>query len=178
MRSRYQYQDADGVYFLTMTAIEWLPIFIQPAACEVLIESLEFCRVNKGLRIHAYVIMDNHLHLIASGPDLPGTVRAFKGFTARRIVQLAQASGREWLLNQFEYHKLRHRSASTHQVWQEGAHPQLIQGDAMWWQKVEYIHNNPVRRGWVELPEHWRYSSASEFVLGKASVLAVDTLAI
>jgi len=176
MRSRYRFVDLYGTYFLTMTIVEWIPVFTQRTVCEIIAESLSFCRANKSLCLHAYVIMENHLHLVASGPDLPGTIRAFKGFTARQILLHAQSSGQEWMLNQFEHYKQRHRTASTHQVWQEGSHPQLIQGDEMLLQKIEYIHNNPVRRGWVDLPEHWRYSSARNYLVGDQSVLEIDLL--
>jgi len=46
------------------------------------------------------------------------------------------------------------------QFWQEGHHPKRILDDKMMWQKIEYVHHNPVRRGYVDEPEHWRYSSA------------------
>jgi len=176
MRSRYQVLEPDGIYFLTATVVEWIPAFIWPAEREILIASLAHCRARKGLRLYAYVIMENHLHLVAAGPDITGTLRAFKGFTARRILEVAQASGRDWMVNQFAYYKLRHKTESTHQVWQEGLHPQLVQGEEMLRQKIAYIHNNPVRRGWVDLPEQWRYSSARNHLLGDHSVLEIDEL--
>jgi REP element-mobilizing transposase RayT len=52
---------------------------------------------------------------------------------------------------------------SDHQVWQEGFHPKQIIGDSMMIQKIEYIHNNPVKRGFVDFPEDWRYSSARNY---------------
>ncbi|MDZ4858948.1 MAG: transposase [Candidatus Hydrogenedentes bacterium] len=81
----------------------------------MIIDSLSFCRANKGLRLYAYVIMENHLHLVAGAPDLSGVMRAFKGFTAMEIVALAEASGRRGLLNQFMLYKKRYKDASRHQ---------------------------------------------------------------
>jgi hypothetical protein len=60
-------------------------------------------------------------------------------------------------------YRARHKSDREHQFWQEGSHPQMIQSDEMMWQKLEYIHNNPVRRGYVVDPLHWRYSSARNY---------------
>lgn len=120
--------------------------------------------------------MENHLHLVAGAPELSKAIKAFKGFTAREIVALAEASGRTELLNQFMVRKKRSKEASQHQVWQEGAHPQIIRDDATLNQKIEYIHNNPVRRGYVDAPEHWRYSSARNYYLDDHSVLAIDPL--
>jgi REP element-mobilizing transposase RayT len=128
------------------------------------------------MRLYAYVIMENHLHLIAGAPDLSGVMRAFKGFTAREIVALAEATGRVGLLNQFMLHKKRFKESSRHQVWQEGAHPQIIRDDDTLNQKIEYIHNNPVQRGYVDAPEHWRYSSARNYYLDDSSVLEIDPL--
>src|SRR5690606_7518506 len=99
---------------------------------------------------------------------------SFKGFTAREILREAGQSKRQWLLNQFEYFKKRHKTRSTFQVWQEGAHPQLIRDAAMFSQKAGYIHENPVRAGWVDAPEHWRYSSARNFLGLPGRVLEID----
>jgi hypothetical protein len=67
------------------------------------------------------------------------------------------------LLDQLEWHKARHKLQSRYQLWQEGYHPQQIQSDEMMLQKLEYIHNNPVCRGYVEDAAHWRYSSVSNY---------------
>ena len=66
-----------------------------------------------------------------------------------------------------------HKTESTYQVWEEGSHPQLIGSEAVMRQKLEYIHQNPVKRGYVELPEHWRYSSARDYH-GLKGLIEVD----
>ena len=80
---------------------------------------------------------------------------------------------REWLLNQFSYYRAKYKT-SSHQIWQEGFHPQEIVSDAMMLQKLEYMHNNPVRAGLVAAPEHWRYSSAHEWMPEVQPVLTCD----
>jgi REP element-mobilizing transposase RayT len=117
--------------------------------------------------------MDNHLHAILAAPDLSAVLRDLKSFTAKAILQLLTAEGRDWLLNQLEYYRAKHK-ATAHQVWQEGSHPQVINDDAMMFQKLEYLHNNPVKRGWVVAPEHWRYSSAHEWLPGAQQLLGCD----
>ena len=84
MRSRYKIVEPDGLYFLTCTIVDWIPVFQSHPYFDIITNSLTFCRANKGMRLYAYVIMENHLHLIAGAPDLSGVIRAFKGFTARR----------------------------------------------------------------------------------------------
>ncbi len=71
------------------------------------------------------------------------------------------------------FHKARHKIDRVHQVWQEGSHPEQIQGEAMMRQKLEYIHNNPVARGYVDDPAHWRYSSARNYA-GQAGLIEID----
>jgi hypothetical protein len=67
------------------------------------------------------------------------------------------------LLTQLRGQKLSHKTESEHQVWQEGSHPKQIQSDEIMWQKLNYAHDNPVRRGYVDDPLHWRYSSARNY---------------
>lgn len=174
MRSRYRIVETDGVHFLTCTVVEWIPAFIGKDTCDMVVATFENIRQTKGLKLYAYVIMENHLHVVASAPDLRDAMQGFKSFTAREVIRLSRQAGREWLLNQFVYYKRRERVDSKFQVWQQGHHPQLIQGEAMLRQKIEYIHNNPVRRGWVELPEHWRYSSARNYLLGDETIIRMD----
>jgi len=166
MRSRYKMQNPEGTYFVTATIVEWLPVFTTAACCDILVDSLLHCREHKGLKIHAWVILDNHFHAILAAPDLAGTLTDLKRFTARALLAQIKKEKRDWLLNQLEYYCAAHKLASAHQVWQEGVHPQEIDTDAMMDQKLDYIHANPVLRGFVVGPEHWRYSSAHEWLVG------------
>ncbi|NIA12861.1 MAG: transposase [Nitrospiraceae bacterium] len=176
MRSRYRVVESSGVYFLTATVVEWVPVFIADDACCIVTAALDFCRLHKGLRLYAYVIMENHIHLVAEAPDLIRVVQAFKRHTARELVQWAENTGKNWMLNQFGFFKKRYKRTSRHQVWQEGVHPQILQDDNVLRQKIEYIHNNPVRRGYVDTPEHWRYSSARNFMRVGRPLMALDEL--
>ena len=108
------------------------------------------------------MILDTHLHAIVAGPNLTGTLGDLKKFTARELLAQLKTEGRDWLLRQLEFFCARHKQASAHQVWQEGVHPQSIPSDSIMQQELEYLHNNPVKRGLVASPEHWRYSSAHE----------------
>ena len=74
------------------------------------------------------------------------------------------------------YFKKRYKINSDFQVWQEGFHPQLIQSEEMLLQKIVYIHQNPIKRGLVDRPEEWRYSSARNFICGDSSVIEIDAL--
>lgn len=160
--------DKEGVYFTTSTIVEWIPIFTRSNHFQIIIDSLYFCRQQKGLHIFVYVIMDNHLHLIVSSHNLSKVLQDFKSFTVKEILKLAQQESKRWLLNQLRYYKKHHKKRSSHQVWQEGFHPQKILSDTILKEKINYIHNNPLRAGYVEKPEFWIYSSASNYILGMA----------
>ena len=174
MRSRYVIRDAHSAYFITSTLVEWLPVFNSSACWDILVRALRHCREHKALQIHAWVILDNHFHAIISGPDLSNTLRGLKGFTAQALIKQLKVERREWLLNQLAYYCAKPKKASEHQVWQEGVHPQAITGDEMMAQKLSYLHDNPVKRGFVTAPEHWRYSSAHEWLPGASPLLICD----
>jgi putative transposase len=175
MRTRYKIIEVDQIFFITSTIIEWIPIFTRKPYIDILINSLDFCRQNKGLKLYGYVIMDNHVHLVVSGDNLSNIIKDFKRHTAREIIKLAQKEDKNWLLNQFKFYRQKFKSASDYQVWQEGFHPQQIISEKMLHQKIEYIHNNPVRAGLVEKPQDWIYSSAKNY-LGLEAVIKIDVL--
>jgi len=175
MRTRYKITDAGLIYFITSTIVEWIPVFTRKSHFDILINSLKFCRQNKGLKLFAYVILDNHLHLVVSGDNLSNTIKDLKHHTAREIISLAQKEEKSWLLNQFKFYKQKHKLDSDYQVWQEGFHPKQITAEGMLRQKIEYIHHNPVRIGLVEKPEDWLFSSARNYI-GLAAVMEIDFL--
>lgn len=67
---RYRIVESVGIYFVTFTVVEWLPVFIDEISCKIVTESLNFCIQNKNLRINAYVLMPNHFHAVVF--DLSG----------------------------------------------------------------------------------------------------------
>jgi len=174
MRSRYRVYEPSATYFVTSTTIAWLPVFTSAIRCNILIESFEYCRAHKGLKIYGWVILDNHFHAVLSAPDLSQVLADFKRHTAQRILEQITKEPCDWLLNQFEYFRAKYKTESRHQFWQEGFHPQEIDSDEVMLQKLDYMHNNPVVRGLVAGPEHWRYSSAHEFLAGTDPVLRCD----
>jgi REP element-mobilizing transposase RayT len=162
-RTRYRIFDDGCAYFLTCTIVGWQAVFTRPEAVQTLFDSWEFLKKEKDFRLYGYVVLENHLHLIASAPELANAIKSFKMYTARRIIELLESQGAGVLLRQLCALKLRHKTASEYQVWEEGSKPKQIDGDEMMLQKLEYIHNNPVKRGYVDDPVHWRYSSARNY---------------
>ncbi len=161
-RDKYKIQDDDydWPYFLTGTTVNWLPLFSSPEVAKIVFESLRFLVNENRLKDYGYVLMENHLHLIASAENLAKEMAKFKSFTARKYIDVYERDDNVFILKQLAEQKLAHRRDRPYQFWQEGHHPKRILDDKMMWQKIEYVHHNPVRRGYVDEPEHWRYSSA------------------
>jgi putative transposase len=173
-RSRYRIFETEYPYFLTCTVVGWLPVFTRPATVNVLFESWLYLTANDDFVLYGFVVLENHTHFIASAPDLANVVKRFKMFTARTILDLLEERKAETLLRQLRANKRRHKVESEYQFWEESSHPQLISNEEMMRQKLEYIHNNPVKRGYVEEPWHWRYSSAGVYE-GKPGLMEVET---
>lgn len=163
-RDRYRFWEVTQPHFLTCAVVAWLPVFTRPEAAQIVLDSWRFLRTSGRMNLYGYVVMENHIHFVASAADLAKEVKEFKSYTARKIIDFLRGRGEADLLGSLERLKLDHRTHSQYQLWQEGSHPQQIISDEMMVQKLEYIHNNPVKRGYVDLPEHWRYSSARNYL--------------
>jgi hypothetical protein len=118
--------------------------------------------------------MENHLHIIASSEKLAKEIGNFKSFTAHKIIDYLKERNAQNVLKQLAYYKLRHKQDRDYQLWQEDTHPQRIHDADMMRQKIEYTHYNPVKRGYVDDPIHWRYSSARIYA-GEVGLLEVMT---
>lgn len=173
-RTRYKIYNDQQPHFLTMTVVEWLPLFTNREIVNLLFESLRFVQKERRVILYAYVIMEHHLHLIASAPELGKTMKEFKSFTARKIIDYLKERNSTHVLEKLKQVKLSHKKESDYQLWQEGNHPEEIYSEKMLIQKIEYIHNNPVRRGYVDDAKHWQYSSARNYE-GMEGLLEVIT---
>jgi REP element-mobilizing transposase RayT len=162
-RTRYRIFEDGHPYFLTCTIVGWLPVFTRPESAQIILDSWRFLQSQGRLSVFGYVLMENHLHFIAKGKELSKEVGDFKSFTARKIIDLLQQRKAVTILRQFRYEKARYKTDRPHQVWQEGSQPKKIENAEMMVQKLEYMHSNPVKRGYVDETVHWRYSSARNY---------------
>src|SRR4051794_28041853 len=130
MSRKYRhYADGQYLYFITSTVVEWIPLFLSHRYFSILADAFTYCRKHKGLLIHAYVLMPNHFHVIASSEPaavLPVIMRDLKRYTSREVTRCLEEDGARFQLD------LLTQSASTagrrndYQVWQEGYHPEAI----------------------------------------------------
>jgi len=163
-RSSYTfYLNNNGPYFLTCTAIKWIALFGIPEIVQILLDSLQFMIDNKKIQLHGFVIMVNHIHLIASGKSLSKEIGIFKSYTARQIIDYLGYNSYSTILKQLKWFKKQHKKSQDYQVWEEGSHPQLIINREMLIQKLNYIYYNPVKCGYIDDPIYWKYSSYSHY---------------
>jgi putative transposase len=173
-RSRYRIVEGSHPYFMTCTVIAWLAVFTRQETVQIVLDSWRFLQEHNRLILYGYVILENHLHLIASAEDLVKEMGDFKSYTARQIIDYLERQNAKTFLGLLTQFKARHKTDRTYQLWQEGSHPQQIQSEEMMRQKLEYIHLNPVKRGYVDEPTHWRYSSARNYA-GQPGLLPITT---
>jgi putative transposase len=142
-----------GTYFITLTVQRWYYLFDRYNRWRILADSIRYCQENKGLELNGYVFMLNHIHLVATSPDMAGFLRDFKRFTSVKFKENLEVT-EPGVLNLFI------DSEKGYRFWQETNAPKKIENPAFYRQKLNYIHENPVRKGYVSRPEHWLWSSA------------------
>lgn len=163
MSGAYSINNQTDLYYLTLTVQQWADVFSRKRYRDIVIEALQYCIHTKGLKLYAYVIMTNHLHLIAQaneGFELSNIIRDFKKHTAKQILKSIKdepESRRDWLLNIFK------KDENIHEFWQKDNHAFSLYSVEMIQQKLNYIHKNSVRAGIVREAHEYIYSSASSF---------------
>ncbi len=177
----YYIGNQNAIYFLTLTVTDWVDVFTRLSYKNIVVESLEYCRKNKGLNLYAWCLMTNHLHMVCS-IDAPKRMsdflRDFKSFTAKGILdEIAQTgeSRKDWMLYRFEFAGKFDKRIQKYRFWQDKNHPIELHNTEMIEQKTNYIHQNPVRTGIVENPEDYLYSSARNYA-GLSAVIEIDMI--
>ena len=175
MTTGYQIKDQDALHFLTFHVVDWIDIFTRKIYKDILIDSFKYSVENKGFLIFAYVIMSNHVHLIAksSAGNLSGNIRDIKKYTSKKIIETIveiNESRKEWMLNIFRSKASNHSRNESFQVWTHENHAIYLYSNNFIREKIEYIHDNPVRAGFVEKPEDYLYSSARNYASLEAPI--------
>ena len=157
----------DELYFVTLTVIDWIDVFTRRQYNDFIIENLAFCQQHKNLNIYAYVIMTNHIHTVASvtGGSLGDVLGRFKSYTSKKLFEMIanneQESRRGWMIKAFERAGKYNPLNENHQFWQNGNYPVSLYSLAVIDQKIDYIHENPVKAGFVGAAQEYWYSSAN-----------------
>jgi len=167
MGSSYKITDEHALYFITFTVVNWIDAFTRDIFRDVFYESTNFCIKNKGLQVYAYCIMTNHIHLIVSTNKNPlsDIVRDWKAYTSGQIrlslEETTVESRKKWMMNAFVFRGTYNSRNYDFQFWESGYQPILLDSNFKIDQRLEYIHQNPVKQGLVVEPAHWQHSSAT-----------------
>lgn len=179
MSRKYKFLDPQGIYFVSFATVNWIEVFTRNVYRDILVDSLKYCQEEKGLILYAWCIMPNHVHLIIGTMDkkLQDIMRDFKAFTSRKLREeievCPEESRKEWMLWMFKRAGLKNGRNQDWQLWQQNNHPIEIYTSKVISQKLEYLHNNPVKAGYIDNAENWLYSSARNYS-GRKGLIDVE----
>lgn len=180
MSSKYKVGEDAIPHFVTFTVVGWVDVFSRERYKEIFCESLQYCQKEKGLNLHAWVIMTNHVHLIVSSNSgrIMELVRDIKKFTSKAIIKAIEEnqieSRKEWMLSMFKFVGSGNSNNSVYQFWKQDYHPIELNTNEKMKQRIEYLHNNPVESGYVWEAWHYKYSSAIDYMTKERGLLELD----
>ena len=175
----YRIADQNALYFLTFTVTDWVDVFTRLSYRNIIADALTYCRQNKGLKLYAWCLMTNHMHLVCTVDppfSMSDFIRDYKKFTAKAIlaeIENSPESRREWMLYRFEYAGRYDKRIKKYRFWQDKSHPIELYNNKMINDRINYIHQNPVRTGLVAAAEDYLFSSARNYA-GLSSVIEID----
>jgi REP element-mobilizing transposase RayT len=176
MSRNYKFHNPEGLYFISFATVYWIDVFIRNLYADCIVKNLNYCVDKKGMKIYCWCIMTSHIHLIfKSTQQKPEElIRDFKSFTSKGLISLIenniQESRKEWLLNAFKKAANHNSNNTKNQFWQQHNKPIELWSADVIQQKIDYIHNNPVKSGFVSEPWQWKYSSAKDYCNEKGLV--------
>ena len=191
MSDKYKVGEDAIPHFVTFSVVGCLPdrviqagidVFSREQYKEQFVESLKYCQENKGMVLHAWVIMTNHVHLIISSnaDKIENIVRDLKKFTSKQIIATIQKdpteSRKEWMLNLFSYAGKNNINNKDFQFWKQDYHPVELVTAGKLKERLDYLHENPVRSGLVWEPWHYKYSSAIDYYTNEHGLLKIELL--
>ena len=182
MSSKYKTGEAAIPHFITFTVVGWIDVFSREQYKELFVESLKYCQEHKGMVLHAWTIMTNHVHLIISSDTnkLEHIVRDLKKYTSKQIIKAIQEnnteSRKEWMLNIFNYTGTNNNRNKDFQFWKQDYHPIELNTTLKIKRYLNYLHNNPVKSGLVWEPWHYKYCSAIDYYTNEHGLLKIEHL--
>jgi REP element-mobilizing transposase RayT len=152
-----------GIEFFTATCLNWQPLLQLNSHKQIIIDSLNFLVNDKRIWLYGYVIMPNHIHIIwCKQPEWlnKNVQQHFSKFTAQHL--------KFSLINNNSADLKNYKSTQSdreYQFWERRPHKATLYNRKVLEEKLDYIHNNPVKAGLCDLPEDYLYSSARYYIL-------------
>ena len=150
-----RFQETGQVHYITFSCYRRRPNLRRDEACATFVAALERVRRDYGVCVYGYVVMPEHVHLLLNEPErntFAQAIKALKQGVARRLALRAKDSF--WQARYYDFN-----------VWSEGKFVE----------KLRYIHRNPVKRGLVEKPEDWLWSSFRHYASGEVGVVEIES---
>ena len=151
-----RFQQARCLHFITFSCDQRAPHLASPEARTTFEQTLEQVRVWYDFYIIGYVVMPEHVHLLISEPErgtLGVVLQMLKQNSSRRLRHLAH-TGPFWERRYYDFN-----------VWTEN---KCVE-------KLRYLHRNPVKRGLVERPEDWAWSSFRHHISGEEGIVQIES---
>jgi putative transposase len=145
-------------YYITSVAKDRLPVFLTTTVKNIACSILDEARRSAGFLLLAYVLMTDHLHPIIGSELKPSKVLQYvNGIAAHRVICYLKLNGHELSLK-----KLRHTQKDReyrYSLWDHHPQAKVLTNEDVVLQKVNYVHQNPVRAGLVTRAEDYIWSS-------------------
>jgi REP element-mobilizing transposase RayT len=131
MSRKYKFYEKTNLYFVTYVIVNWIDVFTRDIYREVLLDSWYYCVKNKGLRIFAWCIMTNHVHMIISSKEeeLSNIMRDMKSYTSttlkKVIAENPNESRKKWMFRMMIQAGTINKNNKGFQFWQQHNHPHL-----------------------------------------------------
>jgi putative transposase len=149
-----RFQRAESLHFVTFSCFHRLPLLGAPGDRETVEAVLEQTRERHRARIYAYVLMPEHVHLLVNEPPrilLAQFLKALKQITSRKL------------------------RGPREKFWQDRYYDSNVHGEKARSEVIRYIHHNPVKRGLVERPEDWAWSSFRHYATGAKGTVEIES---
>jgi len=167
----------ETTFFVTSTIVKRYRAFQKESDYQILIENLKFYRNKFGYKLLGYVLMPSHYHLLVQMNNGKGELskfqQDFKKITAKKILEKFQKEDNKEALQVFQ-EAAENLPRQNSKVWVSRFDDEVIRSEKWFSQKLNYIHQNPVKAGLVEKGENWPYSSARNYLLGDHSLIEID----
>jgi putative transposase len=179
MSTRYKFWEQYASYFVTYAVVDWVDVFTRNEYRRMVVDSILHCVANKGLVVHGWVLMSNHVHLLisleqGSVATLSDIMRDMKKYTAMQLIKCIkenpQESRKEWMMAIFEKAGKLNSNNTNYQFWRQDNHPLILNDDGKYGKALEYIHQNPVTAGLVDDAIAYPWSSAKDYAGGKGMI--------
>lgn len=176
MSRNYKFHNPTAAYFVSFSVVEWLDVFTRNEYKDILIDNFHFYQ-KQGMEIYAWCIMTNHVHLVfrSMNETKPEVLLGnFKRFTSKAIIKSilnnSKESRKEVLLEQFRLAASKSSNVKNYQFWRHDNKPIELWSNKVIFEKIKYIHNNPVEAGLVFRAEEYVYSSTVDYA-GEKGIL-------